>query len=302
MAMTSETFFMTQTNTNPIILAVGAGGPFAGLVVPALAKRGAKVRGLIRDAAQSDAVLKNGAAQIAIGDLTDATSVRAALQGVSSVFYIAPAFMKDEAQVGQNFVAAAKAAGVRRFVFSSVVDPILGALVNHAAKAPVEEAILESGMEYVFLQPVMFLQNLAAAWAGVQKSGVFAQPWSNDTRFSYVDYREVAEVAAIALLEDRLLFGTFELCSQGQFNRYDTAALMSEVLGEKIEARKLSFDKPPTDKPPAGDPGQAAARKVMMDWYDHHGLMGNALTLRAILGREPKTLRSFLEELATSPK
>jgi hypothetical protein len=30
---------------------------------------------------------------------------------------------------------------VRRFVFSSVIHPVLGGLVNHAAKAPVEEAV-----------------------------------------------------------------------------------------------------------------------------------------------------------------
>ena len=43
-----------------------------------------------------------------------------------------------------------------------------------------------------------------------------------------------------------------------------------------------------------------AAMKPMFDWYDRHSLLGNALTLRAILGREPRTLRSYFEELATS--
>jgi hypothetical protein len=35
----------------------------------------------------------------------------------------------------------------------------------------------------------------------------------------------------------------------------------------------------------------------MFDWYDKRGLMGSALTLRAILGREPRTLHTFFEEL-----
>jgi hypothetical protein len=38
--------------------------------------------------------------------------------------------------------------------------------------------------------------------------------------------------------------------------------------------------------------------KPMFDWYDRHSLLGNALTLRAILGREPRTLRAYFEELA----
>jgi uncharacterized protein YbjT (DUF2867 family) len=125
------------------ILAVGAAGKFAGLVVPALAKHGAKVRGLVQKAAQADEVLKHGAAEVAVGDLRDRASLDVALKGVSSVFYIAPAFLPDEVEIGQRMVEAARQAGVRRFVFSSVIHPVLSRLPNHALKAPVEEAVLD---------------------------------------------------------------------------------------------------------------------------------------------------------------
>ena len=36
----------------------------------------------------------------------------------------------------------------------------------------------------------------------------------------------------------------------------------------------------------------------MLRWYDAHSLLGNSLTLRAILAREPRTLRTYFEELA----
>jgi hypothetical protein len=36
----------------------------------------------------------------------------------------------------------------------------------------------------------------------------------------------------------------------------------------------------------------------MFDHYEHHGLLGNPLTLRTILGREPRTLRAYFEDLA----
>jgi hypothetical protein len=39
----------------------------------------------------------------------------------------------------------------------------------------------------------------------------------------------------------------------------------------------------------------------MFAHYDHHGLVGSSLTLRAILGREPRTLRAYFEELARKP-
>ena len=128
-----------------MILAMGAAGKFAGMVVPELTKRGAKVRGFVRSSEEIDAVEAVGADSVIVGDLTDAASVRRAMEGVDRVFYIAPAFRLNEAEVGVAVVGAAKDAGVKRFVFSSVIHPVLGELANHAAKAPVEDAALSSG-------------------------------------------------------------------------------------------------------------------------------------------------------------
>ncbi len=291
----SSAFSENGTDT---VLVVGAAGKFAGLVVPALAKRGVKIRAFIRNPEDADAVLQAGAADVAMGDLTELSSVQRALNGVSSVFYLAPAFLPREAEVGQNFVAAAREAGVRRFIFSSVIHPVLTQLVNHAAKIPVEEAVLSSGMEYVLLHPAMFFQNYAASFPKIRATGIVGEPWSSDTRFSRVDYRDVAEVAAIALTEDRLLFGTFELCAEGRLNRQDVAKLLSEVLGRDIKAIKLESGKATAGGKPEDE--QRAMLQKMFNWYDRHPLLGNATTLRAIFAREPRTLRAYFEELAAT--
>jgi len=288
-----------MTRKTSTILVVGAAGKFAGLVVPALSKRGAHIRALIHDSTHSDVVLKRGAAEVIVGDLRDPANMDAALNGVESVFYIAPTSLPDEAEVGKSIVKAAKQAGVRRFVFSALIHPILSALPHHLAKVPVEDAIIASDMEFTLLHPTMFFQNIASSWPTVIKTGVFAEPWSTDTRFTRVDYRDVAEVAAIALTEDRLLYGTYELCAEGNLNRKDVAMLMGEVLGREIKATKLSLDKPATATGSPGD-AQMTALKPMFDWYDVHGLLGNALILRAILGHEPRTLRAYFEELAAT--
>jgi uncharacterized protein YbjT (DUF2867 family) len=279
-----------MANSNQTILAVGAAGKFANLVVPELAKRGAKVRGLIHHAEQADGVVKNGAAEVVVGDLSDQSFLDAAMKDMDSVFYIAPGTMPNEVEVGKSVVDAAKQAGVSRFVFSALIHPIIGAMSHHIAKAPIEEAILASDMEFTFLHPAMFFQNVTAAQlADIAKGAVFPQPWSIKTRFSRVDYRDVAEVAAIALMEDRLNYGTFELCAEGHLTGKDVAALMGEVLGQKIEAVKIHPNQP------------SPTMQSMFEWYDHHGLVGNSLTLRAILGREPRSLRAYFEELAAKP-
>lgn len=71
-------------------------------------------------------------------------------------------------------------------------------------------------------------------------------------------------------------------------NRHDLAALMGEVLGNPVTALTVKL-------PPQGGPSPELRR--MVAWYDKHPLLGNATTLRAILGREPRTLRAYLEEL-----
>jgi uncharacterized protein YbjT (DUF2867 family) len=270
------------------VLTVGASGPAAGLVVPELRKRGVHIRGLVHKQDDVQTARNLGAHEVVVGELDDASVVTKAIEGVDAAFYIAPVALENEAEVGKQFVAIAKKARVRRIVFSSVIHPILSELPNHAAKIPVEEAILDSDMEYVFLHPAVFYQNFARSWPKVKETGIYAEPWSNDTKFSRVDYRDVAEVAAIALTEDRLCYGTFELCAEGMLNRYEVAALMSEVLGRPVTAKRVE---------PHLQSGAESKLAHMFSWYDKHALLGNAITLRTILGREPRTLRAYFEDL-----
>ena len=282
------------------VLMIGATGHYASLVLPALVQHGVTVRALVRKADAADAVRRQGAAETAVGDLTDAASLRAAAQGVDGVFHLNPAFAPNEADLGVAMVEAAQAAGVRKFVFSSVIHPSL-ALVNHAAKRPVEAALYDSGLDFTVLQPTMFMQNLAGSWPRVVATGKFALPYSQHAQVCYVDYRDVAEAVALAFTTDRLSRGTFELCAGGQIDSVGLAALMSEALGRPVEAGEVPAEQALQGMHlPAGPLRDAMA--AMFAAYNNYGFAGgNALVLRAILGREPRTLRQFIQELAQRP-
>jgi uncharacterized protein YbjT (DUF2867 family) len=248
------------------------------------------VRALIRKPQQADIVRRAGAAEAAMGDLSDRASMDAALKNVSRLFYIPPAFIEHEAELGLAMVDAASRAGVRRIVFSSVIHPVLSDLVNHAAKATVEEAILNSGLDYSFLHPARFFQNYLVRWQEILATGRLVEPWSVKTRFSRVDYRDVADVAADALTEDRLLGGSYELCAEGVHDSEGVAQLLTKILGRPIHAER-------------GDPAQVAPPgapiRAMFAHYDRIGLVGNSLTLSAILAREPRSLEQFFRELSS---
>jgi uncharacterized protein YbjT (DUF2867 family) len=285
-------------DTRLTILAIGASGRFAGMVVPELARRGVTVRALLRDPGKADAVRANGATEIAIGNLRDLDSLDAALEGVDGVFYLGPLFAEDEAAFGPKVVEAAERAGVRRFAFSSVLHPAIP-LSHHTAKLPVEAALQGSRLAYAILQPAVFFQNLAPMWPQVRRTARLSAPYSRDVPIAFVDYRDVAEVAAIALTGDRLARGSFELCAEQGLDRRAIAAMMSDEAGHTIEAAEQ------TPQEWAGTtvfPGTDREKNLlvkMFAYYDAHGFAGNCLALTAILGREPRRLRDYIRELAS---
>ncbi len=117
---------------------------------------------------------------------------------------------------------------------------------------------------------------------------------------SYVDYRDVAEAAALAMTDIAFSYGTFELCSPGMYSRVDLALLMSEAIGKTIEAGEIHTEQwANTVKLPPGEllDGLIAMNKD----YDRYGFSGgNALVLKAILGREPRTISQFITKLKNS--
>jgi hypothetical protein len=74
---------------------------------------------------------------------------------------------------------------------------------------------------------------------------------------------------------------------------------MSEVLGRVITASKSDVPKNKDAARSGNEDLQNSAIRKMFRWYDSHGLLGNSLTLQAVLGREPRTLRAFFEDLVS---
>lgn len=277
------------------VLAVGATGRFAGLVVLALVAKGVHVRALVHDPAKADRARELGADEVVAGDLRDRASIDAALTGMDGVFHVTPAFAPDSAELGVAMVEAATAAGVRRFVFSGVYHPSLS-LVNHANMRPIEEALYRSRLEFTILQPAMFMQGLAGSWPDAVEHGTFAMPYSTDSAMTFVDYRDVAEAAAIAFVGGDLIGGTFELAAGGMLTRAEIAAMMSRHAGRTVVAQAVEPDAALSGMP-AG-PMRDGLHAMFAD-YTAHGLHGgNNLVLRTILGRAPRTLDGYLGELA----
>jgi uncharacterized protein YbjT (DUF2867 family) len=279
------------------VLMVGATGRHAHLVLRELTKRGVVVRALVRNQERAQVARRNGAEETVIGDLTEQASLTDAVAGMEGVFHIGPAHAAGEGDMGRAMVDAARAAGVRKFVYSGVIHPSISAMTNHAAKLPVEGVLYSSELDFTVLQPARFMQNFDRTWNEVVEHDRLPQPHSLSAKMCSVDYRDVAEVAATAMTGDELSYGTFELCAPGMPDSHETAAIISEVLGGPITAVQIPLDQFASQLPEG--PFRDGMRR-MMAHYDGHGLPGgNPLVLRAILRREPRSLEAYFRELAS---
>jgi uncharacterized protein YbjT (DUF2867 family) len=272
------------------VLATGATGWVAQHVVSALVRAGHDVRAVVHDPAKAGIPLGLGAKETVQADLRNPASLDAALDDIDGAFLITPAFAPDATELGLALVEAAQRSGVRKLVYSGVYHPSL-ALENHASTLPIEAALYASDLDFTVLQPAMFLQGLDGAWQQARDSGALVMPWSKSSRMTYVDYRDVAEVAALAFSDERLSHGTFELAAGGMIDRTTLAELFSAASGIPITAQDVPAGALPSSLP--------AGLRAMFAEYDRHGFHGgNSLVLASILGRAPRSLEDYVTELA----
>ena len=144
------------------VLVTGATGFVGPHAVHALRARELPVRALVRNPQRASRLASWGA-ELVPGDVTDLTSLRAAVAGVDSIVHLVAIikgssadFERVMAQGTRDLVAAAQEAGVRRFVLVSALglnERSRDAVPYFAAKWEMERAVKESGLEYVIFRP-----------------------------------------------------------------------------------------------------------------------------------------------------
>lgn len=166
-----------------MILVVGGTGLLGGQITQLLLKQGKDVRVLLRHNSPAEEMARQGmataprtlldaGAKPVYGDLKDPESLKAALQGVDTVISTANSSARSgddtvdsvDRAGNRNLIEAAKAAGVKQFIYVS----FLGADLHNPvplfqAKAETEALLAKSGMAYTVLAPNFFVEF----WAGI---------------------------------------------------------------------------------------------------------------------------------------
>ena len=278
------------------ILVTGASGKTGRRVVAAIARKGGAVRAFVRRPEVDAELRKDGASDIAIGDLTDTASLKRALAGVGQVIHICPPMHPKEDAIAQTLIDLCGEMGVGRFVLYSVLHPLLADVPHHARKLVAERYLVDSGVTYTILQPSRYMQHLTPIWKSVVSTGVHNMPFSTTSRFSVVDLSDLAEACARIMTEPGHEGATYQLAGPHALSQEDMARILTQVLGRPIRAEAKSLQQFRQEAQAAGMPVERMETMCQMNaHYDAHGLIGNPNVLRWILGRPPNDFSAFVK-------
>jgi uncharacterized protein YbjT (DUF2867 family) len=144
------------------ILVTGGTGFVGGHVIHALRAEERPVRALVRDLRKAGRLAGWGC-ELVEGDVTDAASLRRAVEGCQAVVHLVAIrrgsqeeFERVMSQATRDLVAAARDAGVQRFVLMSAAgtsEQTAAVVPYFRAKWEMEKAVRESGLEFTIFRP-----------------------------------------------------------------------------------------------------------------------------------------------------
>ena len=172
------------------VLVTGATGHQGGAVLRSLREKGIPVRALTRnpDKPEVRALVGHGT-EVVRGDLDDKASLTRALEGVDSVYSVQEATEDPESEVrrGVTLIEAATRQRLSLFVYSSVGSADRNTGIPHFdSKARIEERLRASGLPWVILRPVFFMENWLRMREQIEE-GALAMPIKPDIIGIYSD-------------------------------------------------------------------------------------------------------------------
>lgn len=280
-----------------MILVTAANGNQGRLLVPKLLAAGLRVRACVRSQASAEQLHAVGVQDLVVGDISEPATAARAVRGVDAVYHVGPTLNPRERAMGMELIDAARAAGVRHFVFSSVLHAIITDLVQHEIKRDVEEHLLSSGLDFTILQPSNYMLPLKLK--PVFERSVFELSWSLERRQSMVDLDDVTDVARLVLTDGRLHTGaTYELVGPGRYTAHELGEIISGVVGQAVQVRQIDADTYLKawlgDTDPAEATHQLRVLRSITARYSSHDFVGNPNVLTWLLQRPPTDFEGFV--------
>ena len=226
-------------------------------------------------------------------------SLWAAFTGVDRVFLITP-FVPDQVEMGKVLIEAAKAAGVKHVVrLSAAGADSPNAIQMGRWHREIEEHLINSGLNYTILRPSTFMQNFVNYTGDSIRRGNSIFMPLGEGKVSYVDVRDIAEVAAVVLTTDRYFNQVLDITGPEAISVQEVAQAIASAVDRPIQY---------VDVPEEGA-RQSMLQAHMPEWMVNAMMELNAIskagyaghvsdTTRQVTGHQPHTIQQFAHQYA----
>lgn len=221
------------------LLIVGATGTLGRQIAKRALDEGHSVRCLVRSLRKAS-FLKEWGAELTPGDLCEPDTLPRALEGVTAIIDAATSRANDTRTMHDvdwkgkvALIQAAKAAGVERYIFFSILNaeqyphvPLM------EIKRCTELFLEEAGMQYTVIRTAGFLQGLIGQYAIpiLERQAVWVM--GDTSPIAYIDTQDLAKFAVRALSVPETINHTYPVVGTRAWSAYEIIRLCERLSGQ----------------------------------------------------------------------
>jgi len=277
-----------------MLAVTGANGQLGRLVLNHLEKiTDAPIRALVRSPQKAEDMASDRVS-LAKADYDDPQTLPAALTGVERLLLISGSEVGKRAGQHAAVIDAAKAAGVRFIVYTSLLNAPRSDLMLATEHVETEEMLENSGIPHAILRNGCYLENFTGTVAAALEHGAVVGA-SGEGKFAAAGREDYAEAASIVLSGEDLSTRALELAGHPAFSLKDLAKEISKQTGREIPFNNLSEEDYKKVLIGAGLPEGFAAVLADSDRGAAQGaLYDEATTLRDLIGHPTKSVEDLV--------
>lgn len=256
-------------------IVIGATGDLGHLTIDSLLDRGIAPGDIIAAGRNTDklsALAARGVRTQQI-DLTDGSGLDTLFSPEDTVLLISGSELGRRIAQHGNAIDAAKAAGVRRLIYTSAPKADTSPLILAPEHKATEELVTASGLPFTILRNGWYSENyLQAAEQALQTGKLLTS--AGDGRISSASRKDYAEAAAIALIDDSTAGKVYELSGDHAWDQQELAEAISTAIGSEVALSNVSSEEHHRILVDAGLDEGTAGFLVALDGNTRDGLLG----------------------------